>query len=527
MRNYFAIIVLFLSTLCIGAVRPESVIGKVHNPRTPFTSERLGTAWCLTPDCDLMITNHHVLQFIGHKLAINGERVGASWSATGPNDQNARFVPSYTESYKYTQVRDLAILRMKKPMSRRGMHGVRIYAGELRGGEPVTIMSYPAGKLTVTTGHFDSMVEDGILKFDLASPLAAGCSGGLILNERDEAVGVLFALQPSRMSAYAVPIWSLADFIKKVQPQAYADLFLGEVFRPNIHGRLLLRAETANTEMNLDLGEEAASGLSPNFMAAAIGGLNPIAVLPAMFLRSAITVPPLPEEHRSTELQSRPKESVEVQTLRQRAQAMVEQMANFLSLQTLTLADNTVWQHQVRVIDGQQVFTKPDGTNLMELPIPHLGVVPGSEWRDLPQMVGSNLRLPLRYIGERTENKQKMKVFQFNATEEDGVCAIRIKRGALSRTWKGSVPCRGEVWTDADFNILRITEEMTLPQKTGMERCTTVVLYGWLHGADASNHLVPSAIWLQAQGRNGRTVESTANFSSYHLFRAKARIMAN
>lgn len=524
MRNYVAIFVLFLSTLCLGEVRPESVIGKVHNPRTPFTSERLGTAWCLTPKCELMITNYHVVQFIGQKLAINGERVAVSWSATGPDDQGARFVPSFTESYKYTLVRDLAILKMKEPMSRKGMHGVRLYSGQLQAGETVTVLSYPAGKLAVTSGNFDSIVEDGILKFNMAAPLAAGCSGGLILNDRDEAVGVLFALHPSRTSVYAVPIWSLAQFVKKVQPDLYSSLFPVDPYRPDITGRVLTKALATNPEPN------PAPIPTPNptnsLVAAAKGGINPIAILPAALLRSAFTDTPV-RPQRSMELHVRDKETIEVQTLRRKAQMMVEQMANFVALQTLTLSDNAVWQHQVRVVDGQQTFTRADGTELKELPLPHLGIVPGSEWRDLPQMVGSNLRLPLRYLGERTENRQTVKVFEYTATQEDRVCWIRVKRGWLMRVWKGAVPCRGEVWTDSDFNILRITQEMTLPRESTLERTKIIVLYGWLRHESLTERLVPVAIQLRAEGAHGWALESSATFSAYRVFHASAMVLPN
>jgi hypothetical protein len=229
---------------------------------------------------------------------------------------------------------------------------------------------------------------------------------------------------------------------------------------------------------------------------------------------------------RPAELQVRPTEPSEVQELRKKAQSMVQQMSNFIALQTLTLGDNSVWQHELRVIDGQQIFTRSDGAELKELPIPRLGVVPGSEWRDLAQMVGTNLRLPLRYSGERMEDGRKVKVFSYRATKEDEVCGIRVKR-PFHRLWKDSAPCHGEVWTDRDLNILRITQETLLPHESSLGKATIVVLYGWLKYAGSSDLLVPTSIYLTAQTVKGRTIESSATFTAYRVFHAAAKVVTN
>lgn len=526
MRNRCAaILVLSLCAACFGAVRPQDVVAKVHSRSTPFSTQRLGTAWCLTTDCQLLITNYHVVKFIGPKLKVNGEKVSAYWLATGPDDTDARMMPSFTESYKFNVVRDLAILKVAKPLSSKQMHGVRLFSGELRSGDAVTVLSYAAGKLTETTGHFDSFIEDGILKFALDSPLTAGCSGALILNERDEAVGVLFALDPSLKSAFAVPIWSLAEFIKKIDSPDYAALFPVEPFHRHIEHRLLMPSASTMSAPAMQAVQQAADETN-SFVTAATGGLTPSAVLPMSMLNAAeLSVPP---ESRRVEsaLRTRNPEPREVQALREGAQRMVAQMADFIALQTVLFPDHRVSQHQVRVIDGQQVFIGSDGRELKQLPIPPIGMVPGSEWRDLPQMVGSDLRLPLHYVGEKQQDGVRLRVFQYTATAEDGVCGMRVKRGVLSRTWKGAVPCHGEVWTDYDFNVLRITQDLVMPPQSGLTSSSISVLYGWTHFDSVPARLVPVSMHLEAHDSK-QTIQSSATFTNYRMFYAHATIRPN
>lgn len=204
---------------------PETLVGKVHNPKRPFGTERLGTAWCLDAQCSLVVTNYHVARFVGDKAVVKGERAIKEWMATGPDDADARPMQLFGETYRLNVVRDLAILQLKKPLLHKGMHGVPFFSGELKAGESVTILGYPNGMLSRTTGRFRAVIDEGTLEFDLDTPLAPGCSGALILNDHNEAVGVLFALASSRHTALAVPVWSLAEFIKQVNPKLYADLF--------------------------------------------------------------------------------------------------------------------------------------------------------------------------------------------------------------------------------------------------------------------------------------------------------------
>jgi Trypsin-like peptidase domain len=220
-----------------SVLHPEAVVGKVHNRELPFTSQRVGTAWCLNAECDLMVSNYHVAQLVGNVVAVNGERVVETWVATGPNDRDVRDVQLYGKTFRLNVIRDLAIFRMKRPLSRKGMHGVPLFPGRIKAGDVVTVFSYPKGKLTVTSGHFRSIMERGILKFDLDSALAPGCSGGLILNAQHQAIGVVFGLDSSGYAVFGVPMWSLAEFVETIDPTLYASLFPLPPQRPNSNAK--------------------------------------------------------------------------------------------------------------------------------------------------------------------------------------------------------------------------------------------------------------------------------------------------
>lgn len=227
------------------ALPPETVVGKVHNRKMPFVTQHLGTAWCLSSNCDRMVTNYHVAELVGDNCAVNGMRVIKKIVATGADDIDVGTLKVGYENreIKANFVRDLAILEMKKPLSERGMHGVPLFPGDLNPGESALIFSFPNGKLTITTGRFHASNKQGILEFDLDSALAPGSSGGLILNADSQGIGVLFGLDSSRRKAFAVPVWSLAEFVKKTDPKLYVDLFPLPPQRPNLSSTKVLAEE--------------------------------------------------------------------------------------------------------------------------------------------------------------------------------------------------------------------------------------------------------------------------------------------
>src|SRR5260370_25920868 len=92
-----------------------------------------------------------------------------------------------------------------------------------------------------------------------------------------------------------------------------------------------------------------------------------------------------------------------------------------------------------------------------------------------------------------------MKVFQYQADSEDGVCRFRSVFDFVFFTVNKdvTVACYGEVWTDEDMNILRMSEHYELGGK--WKNYQGVVTYGWLTRADERARLIPLTIYIQAQ----------------------------
>jgi hypothetical protein len=86
--------------------------------------------------------------------------------------------------------------------------------------------------------------------------------------------------------------------------------------------------------------------------------------------------------------------------------------------------------------------------------------------------------------------------------------------------WKGTVPCTGAIWTDEQFRILRITQDMTPPpDETGVVGFRTMILYGWW-----GQRLVPVAMYLRAKRTDGKTFVSHAKFDDYRVFTSTTKI---
>lgn len=504
MRRRFVLVILCFASIHATAVNPRAVAEKVRGG--PFFS-KTATAWCLTPMCDVMITNAHVVQAIHGRMTVKGVPVDVALPASGPGDEGARPLPGFVEDFNLNWVRDIALLRMKKPLSTKGMRGIKLFTGQLRHGESMTLIAYPSGQLLVTPAQFDRVGRDGILQFNVDAQIGPGASGGLVLNDHDQAVAILFAAAGiERKAFFAVPIWSIAQFVQRSDPALYASLFPVEPF------------QSAQQPIPVAISDTAGPSV------AAVGGLTPAQILPATYLAANLSQPWPAQPPQSLQLQVRREEPPEIQSLRRSAHRLANEMKNFIALQTLTLPGGVIWQHQVRVVDGQQTFRSADGTELNNLPIPRAGAVPGAEWETLPEMVATNLKLPVQYVGERTIATLAVKVFEYNATAEDGVCRLRVGRGVFHKMWIGAAPCHGEVWTDRGYNIIRITQEMLVPRGSGAERFQTVVLYGWLRPTHDLTRLVPTSIHLTVKMARGDIYETEGRYSDYRMFHATAVI---
>src|SRR5579863_5029372 len=128
-------------------------------------------------------------------------------------------------------------------------------------------------------------------------------------------------------------------------------------------------------------------------------------------------------------------------------------------------------RYLLRMIGGKQTFTV-DGKESNRPPCPReTGIGVGAEWSDLPTMVGNNLKLAIQQFDDvNLPGWGSVKVFRFAGTAEDKVGEIRYCTdygfGLHSET-AIPVAVRGEVWTDAALNILRITQELQAPPSKG------------------------------------------------------------
>jgi hypothetical protein len=115
-------------------------------------------------------------------------------------------------------------------------------------------------------------------------------------------------------------------------------------------------------------------------------------------------------------------------------------------------------------------------------------------------------------VGRRVVEGHGLRVFRYQAAAEDGVCFIRYRqRNVLSsHDYRFQVGCRGEVWTDLDLNIVRVTQELEIPRgKTAMRLLQLSVLYGWF-----DRKLVPVDLLVRATIA-GQLCTAQAHFSNY------------
>jgi hypothetical protein len=451
-----------------------------------------GTGFCLDAACRFIATNYHVA-IATRPDRIQKERVVQQYFATGPQDEGA--TPNYEAPY--ATKRDLAIFELRRPLPHH--HGLTFSLDDLELGQEVDIYGYPKGvinpfrKLTRFPGKFKGPMTSGLLAFDYqlsADPSIriAGSSGGIVVDRKTEKiVGILRAT--TETSAVAVTIQTLVEFVTKVQP------FLAQRIFP------------------------ATQQIPP--------------VSPDLYPKF---VPP-----RSDGLQNRRAEPDNVRALRQKAQSLADSIRNFIAVQgyawgTGDKEPDVEAAYEVRVIDGDQKFRSfRDGKEDLE-EIPWLRrsawVIPADEWSKLPKLVGTEVRLKVQQAPDVVMNERRVKVFQYYASVEDNLCPFEPidDYGFFTFSKTVAVACYGEVWTDEDMNILRISERSDLSGKLkafrGWEDLYVIVTYGWLKRADETPGLVPLTIYTEARDKK-RVYWCRGNFTDYHVFSVRARLVTN
>jgi hypothetical protein len=455
---------------------------------------KFGTGFCLDPECRFIGTNYHVAM-MARPRKIKGEKVIQVYLATGPEDEGATVNDGPSMSpMKYTLSRDLAIFELRHSPPHH--HGVAFSLNDLQVGQAVDIYAYPKESINPIRsllqfhGTFKGQTITGLLAFDYGlsadKAIRPGASGGIVVDSKTHRiVGILNGIASNGEAiALAVPVQSLADFVSKVQPCLAQDIF------PPPNGISPVSAD-----------------LYPKF------------------------VPPPPTDV----LQHRPEEPGEVKALRSKAQLLADSMRNFVAVQTFAWgsgdkAPAAESAYEVRVLDGYQRFRKyPEGKKeLKDLPFPPLNdaINTGGQWSELPLMVGTELRLRIRQAPEAVVNGRRMKVFQYHADAEDGVCSFRsiFDFGFFGVHKDVTVACYGEVWTDEEANILRMSEH--LENSGWWKHYQSVVTYGWLQRRDETPRLIPLTISVQAERGKG-VYWCRGRFVDYQVFTSRVKMAAN
>jgi len=124
---------------------------------------------------------------------------------------------------------------------------------------------------------------------------------------------------------------------------------------------------------------------------------------------------------------------------------------------------------------------------------------------------------------DRSVDGQHIKVFRYRGDAEDRVCRWRsaLDLGFFSINKDVTVSCYGEVWTDEDTNILRMSEHYELPGK--WKNYQAVMTYGWLQRPGEIPRLIPTAIVSQAEW-NRKTYWCRSQFSHYQVFTSQVKM---
>jgi hypothetical protein len=488
------------------SITPSVELGKTGRPGPGLDLRaKFGTGFCLDTACRFIVTNYHVAM-AGDAHKIKGERIFRRYLATGPHDDEATVhILATGDVLPYATKRDLAIFELRHPLPHH--HGLTFSLDELDVGQEVEIYGYPKGKinplrkLTRFPATFKGPTTSGLLAFDYQSHqpiLIAGASGGIVVDRKTEKiVGVLNAT--TETMALAVPVQTLFEFVSKVQP------FLAQ--------RIFASANVVSP---------VSADFYPKFAPPSD--------------RNAKFVPT-----HFDGLQHRPEEPAEVQVLRARAQFLSENMLNFIATQSFEWGSenkepDALAEYEVRVIDGAQRFREyPDGNKDLErVPEPRSAsgwIVPAHEWSMLPKMVGTEVRLKVNQAADVVVDDRRIKVYQYYASVEDDLCRFAPSTDfgifKIGRTL--SVACYGEVWTDWDRNIIRMSEHLDLSDNLkayqGWEEYQIVLTYGWLNGTGGLPALVPLTIFAEARYKKKHVYWCRGQFTNYRMFTSDSKMV--
>jgi trypsin-like peptidase len=481
---------------------------------------KFGTGFCVDPDCRFIGTNYHVAKAIGKHFKVEGSPVVNRWLGTGPDDDEASKnrlsgpLGKILPREKYALIRDMAIMELRWPLSKKGYHGVPYYNNDLEYGQEVYIYCFPFNlnpkrRLEMFRAKFigynvkDSKrsmedLSDKPLLFSYNpedGKIRGGASGGLVVDTQGQVVGILNAKAVDiEHTIQAVPVHTFAEFLSHAQPYLSTQLFPKSVVIPPVSADSYPEWTPVHYHTTYDCGGHSGPCI----------------------------------------LQKRPVEPLDVQTLRQKAQALSDSMRNFIAVQSFEWGrgdrSNTpeaIAQFEVRVIDGYQKFREyPDGTKeFQEVPFPaplNNSVATGGEWAAIPDLVGNDLKLRINHVPDISMNGETFQVFQWVGQIEDGICKFETIVDLVFASFSkvNILDCYGEVWTDKDLNLVRASENYKLLGT--WKNFHGVVTFGVIAIGDHEVR-VPLTIATQAE-YHGKLYWCQGIFSDYHEFASTVRI---
>jgi hypothetical protein len=479
-----------------------------------FQTVKFGTGFCIDPDCRFIGTNYHVAKAMGRHFKVEGSSVVHRWLGTGPNDEEASdnrqpFMPGLKYKEKFAFIRDIAIVELRWPLSKKGYHGVPFYNDDLQYGQEAYIYAFPLNwnpkrhlekfkaKFLGYNVKYSKLpwedLSDKPLVFDYDEQdgkVRGGASGGIVVDGQGRVIGILNARASDlEHTAIAVPVRVFADFLSRVQPYLSTQLFPKSVVIPPASADSYPEWVPLHNECGVQSG---------------------------------------------CILQKRPIEPPDVQELRRKATALASSMREFIAVQSFEWGkgdrSNTpeaVAQYEVRVIDGYQKFREyPDGSKeFQDVPFPaplNIAIATGGEWSEIPELVGNNLKLHINHAPDVTINGETFQVFQWAGQIEDGICKFKtiVDLGFASRSKVNTLDCYGEVWTDRDENIVRASENYKLLGT--WKSYHGVVTFGLVTIGDHKVR-VPMTIATQADF-HGKLYWCQGIFSDYYEFGSTVKI---
>jgi len=204
-----------------NAVGPSVV--QVRCVSAAGATRRRGSGFIVGDGYQIVTNQHVVFDDAGRQCPRLRAYLGATFEE-GPE----RHVP--LAIVRSSEARDLALLRMDR--GRDPLPTLPIAFEPLQAGETLTAIGYPViggETLTLTTGRYSGTIESGGLTWiKTDTPIAPGNSGGPVLNERREVIGVATLLHLALRDGGGTTLGSLSLLVPAEDVRALIAGDLGE-----------------------------------------------------------------------------------------------------------------------------------------------------------------------------------------------------------------------------------------------------------------------------------------------------------